>query len=170
MSTVQNRLNKGLETLSSEERAGLINEVCGYAETDLMCYQSEDEKLYDKQQQIWEPVLKQIELAFAIRFNRTTGILPVHQPEESIAAIRDYITALDDRAIIVIGQLTSALGSVFLAVAWMKQMVTIDEAIIAAQLDENHQAERWGEDEDVMAKLAEKASHIRECADFYNRH
>lgn len=165
--SVAERLGKTAAALSEKERLALITESVAFAETDLLCYHSDEQALKQKQMAMWEPVLKQVELAFAIRFERTDAIIPVKQPSASVQAIHDYVTQLEDDALIVLAQMTQSFGSVLLAAAWMRELIDLDEAIACAQLDEHHQAERWGVDEAVRAKLQEKADLVKECAVFY---
>lgn len=154
------RLIGASTSLDAEDRTRMVDEMVAYAETDLLCYWSEDVTLQNLQQDRWEPVLKAVEGHYNVQFRRTTSIVPVQQMDETIAVVRQAVEVLDDYHVVAVSQLVGALGSVLLFLAWRNELVGSEEMIELSQLDELYQAEKWGEDVEAKQARAVKAEDI----------
>lgn len=144
----------------------LIAETKRYAQTDMLCYRSPEEKLAEQQRRLWDPVVKWAETHYSIQLHLTEGLMPIDQPAETLAVLEAAVDVLmqgaEESRVRDIAKLTKLLGSVVLALAVIEQEVNEELAIEIAFLEEVSQAKRWGEDEDAAEKRAAK---MAECAE-----
>ena len=68
--------------------------------------------------------------------------------------------------LIALAMMVPLVGSALLTLAVWKCFLGVEDALVAARLDENAQAERWGEDLEVTRAWEVKANDIRACAFF----
>ncbi len=148
-------------TLAPEARTNLIDEISAYAETDLLCYFADEEALYERQLASLEPILKWVEGHYGVGLNRTQGIMPIAQEPFWRAQVSEELSALDDAGLVAFATLVTNLGSVFLALALYKQAFEMEVVLAASQLDEEYQQAEWGDDDQIKADLAQKASKSR---------
>ena len=135
-------------------RDDITEQLIGYAGTDLVCYHSDDPVVGDKQRRAWQPVLDWLLLCFDARLEVTTGLLPIAQPAPSLAALGRVVAATDDLTLTALQAATAACGSLVLALALVEGHLTGEQAWAASQVDETHQAERWGEEAESVARRA----------------
>ncbi|MDE2597581.1 MAG: molecular chaperone, partial [Sphingomonadales bacterium] len=68
------------------ERDTAIRSLLPYAETDTLCYRAEpDEALWERQQQVWEPLLVSAERRWDVHFERISGVIHRPQPAATLA-------------------------------------------------------------------------------------
>jgi chaperone required for assembly of F1-ATPase len=134
------------------ERAAITQTILMFAETDLLCHRAPEEALAALQTQHWDPVLAWLESTYGVRMRLTTGVLPMPQPEESLARLSEVIAGAGNFAFAGIAMLTPLLGSVLLAVALWKKGVALDAAVRACHLDQEYQQQQWGKvtEDDVL--------------------
>ena len=139
----------------SAQREGVIGEVVRYAETDLLCYRAEEPAaLAERQAQMWQPLLDWAAEAFEAPLQVTAGIVPARQPEPALRGVRRAVEGLSDMELTALATLTSACGSLIVALALHHGRITPAEAFDIAQLDETFQIERWGEDDEATRRRA----------------
>ena len=142
----------------------LITETKRYAQTDMLCYRSPEDGLAAEQRRLWDPVVSWAQERYGVRLALTEGVMPVAQPEETLAALETAVDDLgqDETVVRNWAKLTKLLGSVVLAFAVKEQAISADEAIEAAFLEEVFQAQKWGEDEEAAEKRTAKMAECRE--------
>ena len=139
----------------SKEREAVIEELVGYAETDLLCYHAEEpQDLVARQIATWQPLLDWATETFEAPFQVTAGIMPARQPEPALQGARRALETLSDLELTALASLTAACGSLILALAVRHGQISAEEAFSAAQLDETYQIEQWGEDEEARKRRA----------------
>jgi chaperone required for assembly of F1-ATPase len=146
------------------ERAQWVEELCEYANTDLLCYRAEEVALREKQAQLWNPVLERLGECHALKFVCVEGVLPIPQPEASLTALRDLLDRANAFEVTALAMMTPILGSVLLAVALWQGHIQVEEALDAARVDEDHQQACWGEDAELTRAWGEKQRDIAACA------
>jgi chaperone required for assembly of F1-ATPase len=78
------------------QRGQVIDEIVGYAQTDLVCYRAErPPELAARQSVVWQPLVDWVTLRFDAPLLVTTGVVPKAQPAAAIAAIRAAVEPLD---------------------------------------------------------------------------
>jgi chaperone required for assembly of F1-ATPase len=131
-------------------RAAAIDEVLGYAETDLLCYRAAaPADLADRQQQLWQPWLDWLARSHGVELVVTTEMLPVPQPETALARLRACVEPLDDWRLVGLHAVTTALGSVVLGLALFEGEIDAEQAIAASLLDEQFEIDRWGREREM---------------------
>jgi chaperone required for assembly of F1-ATPase len=150
-------------------RDQIVGEILRFAETDLLCYRADTpDALIRRQEQLWQPLLDWAAMRYDARLKVQTGIVPVMQPPESIAALRLAVEAMDDAALAAASAVTAITGSVVIALALVEQRIGPEEATAASQLDERFQAEFWGEDPEAARRRTSQAVEI-DAADRFVR-
>ena len=129
-----------------------------YAETDTLCYRADpDEPLYRRQQELWEPLVRKVEMRHDVHLERVSGI--VHRPQrpETLAKLEAAMEALDPFTLAALETLTRLAASLTIGLLAIEPRAEADALFAAANCEEDWQAELWGWDtqaEDArMARL-----------------
>jgi chaperone required for assembly of F1-ATPase len=118
-----------------------------YAASDLVCYRADGpEPLIERQRAAWDPVIAWAQRRYDVSLAVTTGVIPIAQPSATLARLADATAALDPFALAAASPIVTITGSLLLFLALNEGALTPDAAWSAAQLDEDWQAELWGED------------------------
>ncbi len=149
-------------------REQVIDEIAGYAATDMLCYRADHpDALVRRQHDTWQPILDWMAKRYDAAFVVTAGVIPVTQPRASLDAVRDAVAAHDDMALSALHAVTHASGSVVLALALAEARLDAESVIAASQLDERYQTEQWGEDTEAGERRDELARQINDSARFF---
>ena len=139
----------GVGAHQAEVRADIVK----YAASDLLCYRaSEPHPLVRRQAEVWDPVLAWAREALGARFEVAEGIMPVTQPEAAKSAVAGALEGLDAFSLTSLHVMTTLTGSALLALAHAQAHLTAEAAWAAAQVDEDWQIGRWGEDAEAAAR------------------
>ncbi len=128
------------------DKALIIDDMLRYLETDLVCYFSDESAVALKQAQHFAPLLQWFAAKYGAALVTTHGLMPVEQPPELFTHIRSELEGLDDVTLAALALITPLVGSIVLALALLHKQIDIDAALIAARIDEDMQAERYGVD------------------------
>jgi chaperone required for assembly of F1-ATPase len=142
-------------------RAQLVDQVAAYATTDMLCYRAEQPAdLARRQKAVWQSLLDWADRTYGARLKVTTGVIPVNQPEDALAALRRPVEDTSNFELAGLSTATAAASSLVVGLAMLSEEIDADAAFEAAELDSSFQIKRWGED-------PEAAQH-RKCllADF----
>lgn len=149
-----------------DEVAGLL---AAYGESDLLCYRAAGPAgLVARQAAAWDPLLDWAASALAAPMVATAGVVHVAQPPGSIAALRARLFALSPFRLAAMHDLISIPGSLILGFAVAQHRLTAAEAFSISRIDEQWQAEKWGEDEEASALEALKRAALAEAARFWD--
>jgi len=140
-----------LERLASDP-APSVAALAKYGETDLLCYRAEEPRLAARQAEAWQPLLDWAALQLDAPLRVTTGVMPVTQSPEALAALRAALALLPVLELAALGVAVPALGSAVLGLALARDRVDAEEACRLAFLDETFQQELWGADEEALAR------------------
>ena len=139
----------------AKAREAVIEELVGYAETDLLCYHAEEpEDLIVRQMAAWQPLLDWAAETFEAPFQVTAGIMPTRQPGPALRGVRRALETLSDLELTALASLSACCGSLIVALAVRHGRISADEAFLVSQLDESFQIEKWGEDEEARKRRA----------------
>ncbi|WP_374379031.1 ATP12 family chaperone protein [Dongia sp.] len=137
----------------ANERAKIIAELVGYAATDLVCYRADEpDALVEKEAQAWDPLLDWLRRRYDVTLLTTSGIVHVAQPPATMEALTKVVEGHQDFAVAALATAVHASGSLVIGLALAEGEITPEQAAHAAQIDELHQAERWGEDSDAVER------------------
>jgi len=145
----------------------VIRETANYAGTDLLCYRAErPPELAARQQAAWQPLLDWATQRYDAALRITNGILPAEQLPATLAAYAAVVAAQDDFRLTALHALTSACGSLVIALAILEGRLDAEAAFIVSQLDESFQIEAWGEDAEATERRRALAEDIAASARF----
>ena len=138
--------NTALDRVRSR-RKEVLDEIVGYADTDLLCYRAADPPdLVKRQEQEWQPHLDWLARIHGVKLVSTVGIVHVKQDVDALAAIRRVVGVRDDFTLTGLHVLMMGTGSFVLGLAVLEGALEASAAVAAGLLDEIYQAELWGED------------------------
>ena len=158
--------NTALERMP-QTRAGVIAQLLEYGRHDLLCYHAEaPQSLVMRQAEQWQPLLDWISATCGIALQLTSGIAPVAQSAQSIAALKTQLSALDDFALAGVSAATALTGSIVLALALHAGRLDASTAFHLASLEETFQAEHWGVDAEAEARLQRIAKELADVVEF----
>jgi chaperone required for assembly of F1-ATPase len=145
----------------------IVDSIAAYAATDLLCYRAgSPTTLVERQAAHWQPLLDWAALQFDAPLSVTTGVIPVEQPAGTLAAVRRAVAQGDEFTYAALYSLTTACGSVVMALAVRDGRIDAPAAIQASQLDETWQAEHWGEDPEAVERRDRIRGDIQAAARF----
>ncbi|WP_338424325.1 ATP12 family chaperone protein [Sphingopyxis kveilinensis] len=143
--------------LTAPDVAAFAAPVAAYAQSDLLCYRdARDAALQAEQAAAWNPLLAWAEGHYGIEFTLTQGVLPVDQPEATIAALQAAVRALDHWQITALTPLVTIGGSLVAGLALLENSFDADALWQAVSLDELYQERRWGADSEAQKARAAK--------------
>lgn len=151
-------------------RAAAIEEVVGYAGTDLLCYRAAAPlDLVERQSRVWQPLLEWAASAYGVRLTVTTSLLPASQPEAAVRGLRAAVETLGDWPLVGLHAATTALGSLVLGLALARGRIDAEEALAASLLEELFEIERWGQDAETEGRHAALRRDVEASALFLDR-
>ncbi|MGL4404770.1 MAG: ATP12 family chaperone protein [Notoacmeibacter sp.] len=149
--------------LMSQVRA----DIASYAGTDMLCYRAnEPEKLVDRQNAMWNPIVERVEIEIGARFVLAEGVMHVAQQPATLEAFAKRLELATPNAFTLSAAhvMTSLTGSAMLALSTVEVWLSPNEAWSAAHLDEDWTIEFWGEDLEAQARRAKRLIEFEAAA------
>lgn len=138
-----------------------------YGESDLLYYRVEGPAtLAARQTELWDPILGWAQQRYDAVFELATGIVHMPQPPETVARLGDAVAARSPFALAGLSPLVTISGSLLIALALAEGEIYLGPAWAAAMLDEQWQAENWGEDAEAAAALAARRHDFEAASRF----
>lgn len=136
--------------------AAAIAALLPYGETDTLCYRADlGDALADRQDELWEPLVQAAEGRWDIHFERVTGIIHRAQPKPTLARMRAVLAAYDPFTLAALRTLAGLAASLVIGLAALEPGADIAALWDAANLEEDWQAQLWGQDDEAL-ELREK--------------
>lgn len=149
------------------ERAGVIDALVAYGTSDLVCYRSaRPADLAARQEAQWAPLLEWAEAALGVRLAVTRDVFPLPQPQAATEVLRGVVAALGTLELAALSCIVQISASLVIGLALVKGRLNAETAFSAAMLDEQYQAERWGEDAWASARAAGLRAELFAAARF----
>lgn len=118
-----------------------------YAESDLLCYRAPTpEPLVERQAAAWDPLLAWAAHRYDVHFELAEGVMHRAQPPATVARLGDAIAARDPFELAALAPVVTISGSLVAALALVERAADAETLWRAAQIDEDWQAEMWGDD------------------------
>lgn len=137
----------------SADREAAIAALLRYAETDTLCYRADpDEPPWRRQQAVWEPLVAACETREGIRLHRVSGIVHRAQDAAALAALRARLERMDAFTLAALTTITSLAASLIVGLATLQTDADGGALWNAANLEEDWQAELWGQDTEAEAR------------------
>jgi chaperone required for assembly of F1-ATPase len=119
-----------------------------YGESDLLCYRAElPEPLVARQRAAWNPLLDWARARYDVHFETTAGVMHTPQPRATLARLDDAVAARGAFELAGLAPIVTVTGSLVLALALLEGAADADTIWHAARIDDDWQAEMWGEDD-----------------------
>ena len=144
-----------------------------YLGSDLVCYRAgEPEALAAAQAATWNPVLDFARSAFGARFILAEGVMFVEQPVHAVAAAARAVEAhanADDAAfrIAALHSMTTLTGSALIALAHVGGLLSLEQAWVAAHVDEYFQMRLWGLDSEALARRTRRFEDMKAASELF---
>ncbi|WNO54541.1 ATP12 family chaperone protein [Stakelama saccharophila] len=149
------------------DRAAFAAGLARFGESDLLYYRAEGPvELVARQANAWDPILDWCRGRYGIRFEITAGVMHVPQPETTVTRLAGAVAAYDPFVLAPLSPIVSLTGSLVLALALAEGAATPDAVWTAASIDEDWQAEQWGEDDLATAATANRRAEFQAAARF----
>ena len=147
--------NTAIDGVAAEMQA-VLEDVMRFSSSDLVCYRAEaPDALVARQAEAWDQVLDWTRAALGARFFLAEGVMHVEQPREAVAAVGIWLKQREEPfRLSAIHLMTTLTGSALLALAVEAGALDADEAWRAAHVDEDWNAEQWGDDLEAAARRA----------------
>ena len=144
-----------------------IQEIAGYAATDLLCHRADaPADLRQRQDAVWQPVLDWAARRYGVALQVVESMMPAKQPPAALAALRSAVAALDHFTLAGLHGATTASGSLLLGLALAEGQIDFDRLWATADLDEAWQREKWGDDPLAAKRRAGIEADLRAAARF----
>jgi chaperone required for assembly of F1-ATPase len=152
--------NAAIERVPADPAVFAAN-LAAYAESDLLCYRAEEPAdLVARQSALWDSPLAWASQRYDVHFEVVGGIMHRPQPDATIERLAVAVAVRNPFELAGLAPVVTISGSLVLALALLEGEMTRDTVWTASNLDEDWQAEQWGEDD-----LAVRARETRR-ADF----
>lgn len=148
-------VNSALDGVADQQEA-VRAEIVRYAASDALCYRAgEPEALVLRQNQVWNPLLREVEAGLGARFILAEGVVFAAQPPATLAAVAGRVAAIPaPLALAGAHNVMTLTGSTILMLALADRLADPEAIWNAAHLDEDYQAGIWGLDEEAAERRA----------------
>lgn len=146
-------VNSAIDGVAPDMQA-VLEDVIRYCGSDLVCYRSDaPQALVERQAAAWDPVLGWARSALGAQFYLAEGVMHVTQPQGSLDAVGAWLRQRQNPFWLAsIHVLTTLTGSALLALAAEAGALSSDQTWAAAHVDEEWNIEKWGEDDEAVAR------------------
>lgn len=142
--------------------------VAAYGETDLLCYRSDGpDGLVRRQTEIWDPILDWAEATYGARLAVTAGVMPVAQDPVALERLKNAVADHSAFQLAALHDLVALSGSLILGLAAARNLKKPEHLFKVSRLDEDHQIQQWGEDEEAAANAEKRRKDFLHAADFF---
>ena len=145
----------------------IVEVLMVYVDSDTLTYRATgSEALAKLQEEKWGSVLKWVGKRFDVAWQTTSGVMPVEQSPVLHKAVERYLQSLDEWQLSVFCVLSSGFSSLVLAIAVCEKHLSAQEAFVLSRLEEDAQAEVWGKDAQVEARVQKMKDEIISAEQF----
>lgn len=152
--------NTAIDCIARDRKAA-IDQILAFACSDLVCYRGDAQTaLAERQAQEWDPLLDWVSTVHGVKFKTGHGVAFIEQPADAMCTLESAIAARGDFVLAGLHSATALCGSAIIALALAEARLDADTAFKAAHVDEHYQWERWGKDQEAVAKADKKRSEL----------
>jgi len=153
------------------QRGAVVDNLAGYGSADLLCYRADSPaELIRRQNELWSPWLTWACDQYDAELKTTNGIGHVSQSEDALAALRAVVNRHDIMELASLNDLVTISGSLVLGLAVSDGALEIATAWKAIQLENDFQAEKWGEDAEAATHAVRLFEEFKHAALFLALH
>jgi chaperone required for assembly of F1-ATPase len=145
----------------------VIEQILAFGRTDLVCYRADEPaELIRCQASAWDPLLEWLRRRHGVELQTVSGLTYVEQKHDALRALEAAVAGRDDFVLTALHAAATLCGSLTIALGLLDGRLDAGEAMAAAELDENYQAQRWGKDREIAVKSAAKSRELIEISRF----
>jgi chaperone required for assembly of F1-ATPase len=160
-------VNSAIDMMATR-RTAAISDLAAFGETDLVCYRAATPlDLRRRQETAWDPLLAWAESRYAAGLRTADGVMPVVQPSLAVQRLAAEVARQDEFQLTAFQDIVVLTGSLVIALAVTEGVCTPGDAWTASRIDEDWQAEQWGEDQDALRAAEEKRKSFVEAVRFH---
>jgi chaperone required for assembly of F1-ATPase len=135
--------------------------LAAFGESDLLCYRAEaPPRRVERQAALWDPILAWARRRYDVDFEVASGIVHKPQPQATVDRLAHAVLARAPFELAALAPLVTISGSLVIALALAEGGTDLDAAWAARALDEQWQAEQWGEDAEAARALAARRAEF----------
>ena len=158
--------NTAIDRVEGDE-ARVLADIVNYAGSDLLCYRAaEPESLVIRQGEYWDPVLSWAQETLGVRFVTVQGITHQAQRPETLDIVQSYLHRCNTMELCALHNLSTLTGSTLLAMSIASGWLDPERAWLIAHVDEDWQAERWGEVDEAVERRASRKQEFDAAVKF----
>ena len=151
--------------LVAGQRGAVVDNLASYGGTDLLCYRAAEPA-----DLVRRPWLTWAEAEYGAGLAATNGIGHVAQDEVALAALHRAVDGHDVMELAAMNDLVTIAGSLVLALAVSAGALDVPAAWAAVRLDNDYQAERWGQDAEAEDHAVRLRGEFENAARFLELH
>ena len=160
--------NAALDKVATQ-RDEVIAHLAGYAETDLLSYRAEGpEGLVARQSATWDPLLGWVMQRFDVRIAVTQGVMPIRQDTDTVTRLAETMVPMNDFQLTGFHDLVTLTGSFSIALAAVHELQPAPILWAASRMDEDWQAQQWGDDEQAKYEAELKKSAFLHATELFH--
>lgn len=145
--------------------AAVADMLAEYGGTDLLSYRAEHPSaLAERQAAGWDPLIDWAATKLRAPLKVTEGVIPVAQDPEALARLRERLDGLTPWQLTALHDLVTLPGSLILGLAVLEGRLDAETAHRLSRIDEEHQAELWGVDDEAKAAAEARLAAILSAA------
>lgn len=157
---------RSMEITAAPDQA--VASISVYGASDLLCYREPmGGALAERQDRVWQPLLDWATARHGISLVVTHGIAPVEQGADALRKIEDVVSKFGPYELAALEAVTAVCGSVIVALAHFTGEIDEAQAWEACAVEESHQMETWGQDEEAVAALAGRERALTSATQFF---
>jgi chaperone required for assembly of F1-ATPase len=150
-----------------KDRADTIAKLLKFSQTDTLCYRGDPgDPLFQRQEDLWEPLLQRCEARHGVTFSRVSGIMYDPQGAETLAGLREALETLDEFALAALQTLTSLAASLVIGLEALEEGADTATLFASANAEEDWQAEQWGWDWEAEERRKLRLEAFTKAAEF----
>jgi chaperone required for assembly of F1-ATPase len=145
------RLSNSAVDKVAKQHGDVAAMLAEYGGSDLLCYRAErPDELIRRQSAAWDSMLGWARDTHGIELVTQGGVMPVAQPDASLAKMSELTHALDPFELTAFHELVTLSGSWILGYAALTELEAPDSLWNRTIVDELWQEEQWGADEEAL--------------------
>ncbi len=145
-----------------------VAKLLGFLETDTLCYRADPgDALFVRQDEVWEPLVSRFEACENVRLERISGIVHRPQPPRTLEHMRRRLESIAPFELASVFALASRAASLVIGMAALEPDADVDALWNAVNLEEDWQAEHWGQDAEAAWVRETRRRAFRDAHGFY---
>jgi len=140
---------KKAEKSLKENKKEVVEKLANFSLTDVLLFLSPNEKIRKVQAEKWLPVLQWLNNKFNLALEKTESLTPPEGNEKNLQILQKMLESLSLKKFTAFYLVALRLKSPLLALAYVENKISIEQAFELAFLEEFCQNQEWGVDKEA---------------------